>query len=733
MAIHPKSPAWHCWLGNEACRAPLPARQRLTSFAWKQQGQWGEPSPGGYSYWPGAWKSLQRQQENSEWPQPKASSFPAYDANWTEQRHIVEIQTRLPLGRLGEGDVITEQEPAGLYSETCLICEKGFASRAAWAMRSSKLHGYRIAASILLGTLCQGYGKRFVKAAWLHRHLVHSRDCSARWGTFRLSDGVVVPSLHEQQQPLSLEGVLADVPIGPDSDEHHRGVLRALLALDGPSAETIWDVVIDLVEPTAVFRRTLRAWTQEADFQSECAEAVEDVLLVLGPEICCDSFCQPKGPVTISNCCAELPGRFSASLPFVVTGTTACFKLEEPPGSVASKMRAPPNNDSTPGLVAAKWRQHLPTTATPILADKFACFKVAPAMPGGGREDGTTRKIAEWQEREQAMAPWGPMPPICLDRNGFPSYDAEAGSSLRNFGGKRAQPAADAHDAGLWPVPEAERQLRKAEKAAKKEEQRRRKEEDEREKQKVWEDHPARVAQKPVSPVCWVLEFGCGASDLQRGPAAILLANSSLLPAQPSSSTMSSRFCARRRILPVAVLVAVGLLKASDVRCSVLMEEAVVPEAKPPTFKVGNEFWYQQYDTNAVAEGWRGAAMRHWVDRVGADQSNDALEAELRATRIGRRSVTEGRRLSMRRIREARQRELEARRMEPEPHVQQLASQQFDSNALGERFEAGHGKAHRAEVAEALEGELQAMKVGKMKSNEGRRLEMARKRSEDVA
>jgi len=197
---------------------------------------------------------------------------------------------------------------------------------------------------------------------------------------------------------------------------------------------------------------------------------------------------------------------------------------------------------------------------------------------------------------------------------------------------------------------------------------------------------------------------------------------------------MSSRFGnARRRTLSVAVLVAVGLLKAFDMRCSVLMEEAVVPEAKPPTFKVGNEFWYQQYDTNAVAEGWRGSAMRHWVDRVGADQSHDALEAELRATRIGRRSVTEGRRLSMRRLRQARQRELEARRMEPEPHVQQLASQQFDSNALGERFEAGHGKAHRAEVAEALEGELQAMKVGKMKSNEGRRLEMARKRSEDVA
>ncbi|CAJ1338078.1 unnamed protein product [Effrenium voratum] len=43
---------------------------------------------------------------------------------------------------------------------------------------------------------------------------------------------------------------------------------------------------------------------------------------------------------------------------------------------------------------------------------------------------------------------------------------------------------------------EAERQLRKAEKAAKKEEQRRQKEEEEIDKAQVWEDHPARMAQK---------------------------------------------------------------------------------------------------------------------------------------------------------------------------------------------------------------------------------------------
>ncbi|CAE7209063.1 unnamed protein product [Symbiodinium natans] len=164
-------------------------------------------------------------------------------------------------------------------------------------------------------------------------------------------------------------------------------------------------------------------------------------------------------------------------------------------------------------------------------------------------------------------------------------------------------------------------------------------------------------------------------------------------------------------------------------RCSVMMEEAIAPEAKLPTLKVGHDFWYQQYDTNAVAEGWRGSAMRHWVDRAGVDRSADALEAELRATRIGRRSVTEGRRLAMRRQREARQVALEARRpTPPEPHVQQLASLFFDSNALGERFEAGHGLARRTEAAEALEGELQSMEVGKMKGNQGRRLEMARKR-----
>ena len=32
--------------------------------------------------------------ESAEWAQPKAGSFPACDANWKEQKHIVEVQTR---------------------------------------------------------------------------------------------------------------------------------------------------------------------------------------------------------------------------------------------------------------------------------------------------------------------------------------------------------------------------------------------------------------------------------------------------------------------------------------------------------------------------------------------------------------------------------------------------------------------------------------------------------------
>ncbi|CAK9046362.1 unnamed protein product [Durusdinium trenchii] len=67
-----------------------------------------------------------------------------------------------------------------------------------------------------------------------------------------------------------------------------------------------------------------------------------------------------------------------------------------------------------------------------------------------------------------AVPPWG-MP--LMEHKGFPAYDAE----------------------------EAERQLRKAEKAARKEEHRRQKHEEEKEKTQVWEDHPARVAQKKHS------------------------------------------------------------------------------------------------------------------------------------------------------------------------------------------------------------------------------------------
>jgi len=73
-----------------------------------------------------------------------------------------------------------------------------------------------------------------------------------------------------------------------------------------------------------------------------------------------------------------------------------------------------------------------------------------------------------------AMPPWGMpsmpgMTAVPMEHNGFP-FDAE----------------------------EAERQLRRAEKAARKEQQRQ-KEEDEDDKKQVWEDHPARMAQKKHS------------------------------------------------------------------------------------------------------------------------------------------------------------------------------------------------------------------------------------------
>ncbi|CAL1159471.1 unnamed protein product [Cladocopium goreaui] len=202
------------------------------------------------------------------------------------------------------------------------------------------------------------------------------------------------------------------------------------------------------------------------------------------------------------------------------------------------------------------------------------------------------------------------------------------------------------------------------------------------------------------------------------------------------------RFSSRpRSILLVSTLVLAALKAAPwSAPCAVVLEEvAVTPPAdsleslslkaliRRLAQPAANEFWYQQYDTNAVGEAWRGS--RHWVDRAGVGQTGEELEQQLASTRIAGRSINDGRRHQMRLARARNLRELEERLASLErqgPRLQQLASRFFDSNALAERW---HSAASPSE-GHAMEEQLQALEVGRKKATEGRRLLMMQKRAE---
>ena len=92
------------------------------------------------------------------------------------------------LKQASQGADLPDIEAGASCVEACLICRRGFSSRAAWACHASKKHGYRIAASLLSGgqdqPLCEGCGKLFASSGRLRRHLLHSVSCRTRWGTF---------------------------------------------------------------------------------------------------------------------------------------------------------------------------------------------------------------------------------------------------------------------------------------------------------------------------------------------------------------------------------------------------------------------------------------------------------------------------------------------------------------------------------------------------------------------
>ena len=72
-------------------------------------------------------------------------------------------------------------------------------------------------------------------------------------------------------------------------------------------------------------------WMCLPGLHAAAPQAVEDVLLMMDPTLCCDTFCHPKQPGATGVCCDDLPGPFTTDIGFVLSGRVVQFRLDPPP------------------------------------------------------------------------------------------------------------------------------------------------------------------------------------------------------------------------------------------------------------------------------------------------------------------------------------------------------------------------------------------------------------------
>ena len=139
-------------------------------------------------------------------------------------------------------------------------------------------------------TLCGGCRKVYATSARLRRHLLHATACRANWGAFQTDECDPPPQPNHAEPPTQALGHLAPDVGGDDPAAYNKGLFEVLSGLEAPTAEAVWENVVEFVEPLDILRATVRRWQAHLGGQPGVASAAEDVLLMLDPSLCCDSF-----------------------------------------------------------------------------------------------------------------------------------------------------------------------------------------------------------------------------------------------------------------------------------------------------------------------------------------------------------------------------------------------------------------------------------------------------------
>ena len=111
----------------------------------------------------------------------------------------------------------------------------------------------------------------------------------------------------------------------------HQGLLDELLSMGAPDATQVWEVVREYVEPVALLRSTVLEWRDRCDTTDALEEVAEDVCLLLGPLLCCDTFKCSQTAARQTEAFPTLEWTPLSVAPFVLTGTPAVFRVDDPP------------------------------------------------------------------------------------------------------------------------------------------------------------------------------------------------------------------------------------------------------------------------------------------------------------------------------------------------------------------------------------------------------------------